>query len=364
VVTVLRRKEIDVGDRWILYGANGYTGRLIAEEAARRGHEPILAARRAESVEPLAKELGFESRVFALDDPDVVARAVEGAPAVLHAAGPFIETSRPMVDACLAGGAAYLDITGEIAVFESIFARDDEAKRAGVALVPGVGFDVVPTDCIAATLADALPGATSIDLAFCPRGGGLSRGTRRTMIRNMPGGGAVRREGKIVDVPTAWHDREIEFSCGTRRAMTIPWGDVSTAYHSTGIPNVRVYLALSSRAIARARRLGRFNRILGFAPLRQWLLSRVPAGGPDERARETGRVFLWGEARTPAEESVVVTAETPEGYTLTAIAAVRSVERVLAGEVAPGAHTPSRAFGKDFLASIEGVRISSPEGAS
>ncbi|HWS71956.1 MAG TPA: saccharopine dehydrogenase NADP-binding domain-containing protein, partial [Thermoanaerobaculia bacterium] len=146
--------------QFLIYGANGYTGELIAREAARRGLKPILAGRSREAIEPLARELGLESRIFGVDAP-----RLEGVDVVLHCAGPFSQTSAPMVSACLAAKAHYLDITGELAVFEAVHARDAEAKRAGIALIPGVGFDVVPTDSVAAMLADSLPGATDLVLA-------------------------------------------------------------------------------------------------------------------------------------------------------------------------------------------------------
>src|SRR3954469_7653307 len=214
---------------WMIYGANGYTGELVAREAVRKGHAPILAGRNAEAVGKLARELGLPSRVFSLDDPQSTAAELYGVQAVLHCAGPFIHTSAPMVNACLATGAHYLDITGEITVFESIFRRGDEAKKANVALIPGVGFDVVPSDCLAARLSAALPDATELALAFDTAGGGASRGPMETMIEGCPGAGAIRRNGEIVPVPVAFDGREIDFGSGTgkRRAMTIPWGDVS-----------------------------------------------------------------------------------------------------------------------------------------
>src|ERR1043166_7402571 len=176
---------------WMIYGANGYTGELIAREAARRGMHPILAGRSAERVEPLARELGLESRVFPVTQPNL-----DGVRIVLHCAGPFVRTSGPMVRACLDAGAAYLDITGEIEVYETILAQHDEAVKRGALLLPGVGFDVVPTDCLAAMLKQRLPDANELWLAFSS-GAGLSRGTIKTMIEGAGEGGAIRRDGKI-----------------------------------------------------------------------------------------------------------------------------------------------------------------------
>jgi short subunit dehydrogenase-like uncharacterized protein len=328
---------------WLIYGANGYTGELIAREAVRRGLRPILGGRSAEKIAPLARELALESRAFPLDHPQL-----DDISLVLHCAGPFVQTSAPMVRACLAAGVHYLDITGEISVFEAIFALDEEAKRRNVMLVPGVGFDVVPTDCLAAKLAAQMPDATSLVLAFHSKGGELSRGTMKTMIESIGEGGAIRRDGRIVRVPVAFDARDIPFSGGTKSAMTIPWGDVSTAFHSTGIPNIRVYLATPRKAIARARRMRAFLPLLSPKPIRRLLQKFAERrSGPDATKRASGRVYLWGEVSNGVE-SRSMTLETPEGYAFTAVAAVSAVQLVLEAPRG-GAFTPSRAFGMDFV---------------
>lgn len=336
----------------MIYGANGYTGELIAREAARRGMRPVLAGRSAKRIAPLAEELRLEHRAFPLGAVDL-----RGVGLVLHCAGPFVHTSAPMVEACLAERVHYLDITGEIAVFESIYARNLEARGAGVALIPGVGFDVVPTDCLAARLARELPGATELWLAFSTsRGSSASRGTMRTMIEGAGSGGAIRRDGRIERVPLAFDVQEIPFPTGARHAMTIPWGDVASAYRTTGIPNIRVYSAASKKAVARARRLSRVAPLLGL-PAVQWLAQRlVPRdAGPSAEQRERGRVEVWGRARRGGEERTA-TLSTPDGYAFTVASALAAVERVLGGEVAAGALTPSQAFGADFVDTLPGVR--------
>jgi len=349
---------------WLIYGANGYTGELVAREAQRRGLSPILAGRNAEAVKRLARELGLQSRSFSLDDPQGTAAELYGVKAVLHCAGPFLHTSAPMVAACLATRAHYLDITGEIPVFETILARGEEARRAGIALLPGVGFDVVPTDCLAARLAAALPDATELALAFYAPGASTSRGTMKTMIESLPHAGAVRKNGRIVPVPLAWDVREIDFGdrAGRRWAMTIAWGDVSTAYHSTGIPNIRVYSATPPAMIRRLKRLAFLLPLAGWKPVkrfaRRWVERRVT--GPSQEQRESGRMYLWGEARNAAGRTVTATLETPEGYRFTALSAVEIAERVLAGRVQPGAWTPSRAFGADFVTELPEVAATLP----
>jgi short subunit dehydrogenase-like uncharacterized protein len=346
---------------WMIYGAYGYTGELAAREAVRKGLKPVLAGRNAEAVGRLARELGLQSRTFPLDDPAAVAAELYGIKAVLHCAGPFVKTSAPMVAAALGTGASYLDITGEISVFERILARGEEARRAGVALLPGVGFDVVPSDCLAARLKEVLPDATDLVLAFYAEKGSASRGTLKTMIESLPHAGAIRKDGQIVPVPVAWDAREIDFGgrAGRRWAMTIPWGDVSTAYHSTGIPNIRVYSGAPLATIRRMKRLAPLLPLAGWPPVKRlaqrWVERRVT--GPSIEQRETSRVYLWGQARNAAGRTVTATLETPEAYRFTAESAVAAVERVLAGKVHPGAWTPSRAFGAGFVAELPGVFV-------
>jgi short subunit dehydrogenase-like uncharacterized protein len=340
---------------WMLYGANGYTGELIAREAVRRGHRPVLAGRSAEKIEPLAKDLDCDWRAFGLDD---AAKHLDGIRAVLHCAGPFSRTSGPMLRACLDAGASYLDITGELAVFEAVMRLDEEAKRRGVALIPGVGFDVVPTDCLAAMLARRLPDADELWLAFCPKGTTVSRGTAKTMLEGIGEGGAIRRDGRIVRVPVAFDARVIPFGCGPRMAMTIPWGDVSTAFHTTHIPNIRVYTATPPKTVKRLRLARRLLPLLSFRPLNrllQKLADRRP--GPTAEMRSSGRMYLWGRAANRAGAEVSMTMTTPEGYAFTVVSAVNAVERLLASDVRAGSWTPSRYFGEEFVLTVPGVAI-------
>jgi short subunit dehydrogenase-like uncharacterized protein len=340
---------------WLLYGANGYTGELIARRAASAGLRPVLAGRRGEAVARLAGELGLEHRAFALDDPMAIDRGLSGMAAVLHCAGPFSRTATPMADACLRGQVHYLDITGEIDVFESLAARTAEAERAGVTLMPGVGFDVVPSDGLAAHLHRRLPSATHLALGFQVPAG-VSRGTATTMVENLHRGGAVRRDGRIVPVPSAWKTRRIDFGAGATPAMTIPWGDVATAYHTTGIPNIEVYMA----APASLRIFSRLSRPLGpllaSGRVQSFLKSRIRSGAPGPTASHRGRARsrLWGEARD-ASVAVVSRLETLEGYELTSRTALAAVLRVLAGGVPTGFQTPGCAFGPDFILEVEGT---------
>jgi short subunit dehydrogenase-like uncharacterized protein len=351
-------------DSYLLYGANGYTGELIAHEAVARGHRPILAGRNAGAIEALGRALGLEPRVFALDRQAEVDAGLRGVKAVLHCAGPFARTSRPMADACLRAGVAYLDITGEPAVFEALAARDGEAKAAGVMLLPGAGFDVVPSDCLAAHLRRMLPSAAHLALGFQSLGR-VSRGTALTVVENLSGSGLVRRGGVLMPVPAGWKTRMIDFGAGPVKAITIPWGDVVTAYHTTGIPNIEVYMAapLAARLAARASRY--LGPVLAARPVKRWLQKRIRAGppGPTEAQRARRQTFLWGEARDDAGGRVVSRLRGPDGYTFTVRAALALVERVLAAPPPAGFQTPAAAYGPDLVVGLEGVtRIVTPDG--
>jgi short subunit dehydrogenase-like uncharacterized protein len=341
---------------WILYGANGYTGELVARLAASRGHRPILAGRRADAVCALAEGIGLERRLFSLDDPARVDEGLEGMDLVLHCAGPFSRTSRPMADACLRTRTHYLDVTGEVAVFEAMAARDGEARAAGVGLLPGCGFDVVPTDCLAAHLARRLPSARRLAVGFDALGR-LSRGTALTAIEGLGQGGLVRRAGVLTPVPAAWKTRTIDFGRGPRRAVTIPWGDVSTAWHSTRIPDIEVYIAAPAwlRTLVRAGRW--MGGVLAAGPVQRFLQARARARppGPTEEERRRGRAFVWAEAEDDAGNRVTSRLVTPEGYAFTALSALAVVERVLTGQGGTGFRTPSLAFGPDFVLDIVGV---------
>ena len=340
----------------LVYGSYGYTGSLVVDEAVERGLDVLLAGRDRNAVENQAIRQNCDERVFSLDERRLVDLALEEVEAVVHCAGPFEETADPMVEGCLRTGTHYLDITGEIPVFERLATRDGEAENAGITVLPGAGFDVVPTDCLAAHLADRLPDADRLSLGF-QASGGMSRGTARTTVRNLGDGGAVRRDGRIESVPTAWRTRRIDFGDGERSAMTIPWGDVATAYHTTGIGSVEVYAAAPGWAVTAAR----FGRYLGplarSNALKSLLESLVDARveGPTEVERRESRNYVWGEVESGAGERAVSRLVTPEAYRLTKRTAVEIAERVADGDAPEGFQTPAGAFGPDLILDVEGV---------
>jgi short subunit dehydrogenase-like uncharacterized protein len=284
-----------------------------------------------------------------------MSKNLEGVNAVLLTAGPFLHTSAMVAEACLAASIHYLDITGELGVFEALRRLDARAKAAGTVLLPGVGFDVVPSDCLAASLAAALPNATELELAIS--GGEFSKGTAKTVVTGAGDGGAIRENGKIKKVPLGYHSKEIAFHDKTRFCTTIPWGDVSTAYHSTGIDNIRVYAGSSPRRARQMKALGYAAPLLRNKFVQKQLFKLIDAKvkGPDAAARATRTTQLWGQVSDAQGMSVQGTLTVGEAYALTAECALESVERV--GKVAPGFQTPSTAFGADYITEFPGCTL-------
>jgi len=340
----------------LLYGAYGYTGSLIAEAAVERGIDLTVSGRDRARVESLAGRLQCDERVFGLDEPMVAAQVAGEHEVVLNCAGPFVETYRPVVEACLEAGTHYLDVTGELDVFEAVHAMDDRAREREVMLVPGVGFDVVPTDCLAAHVAGRLEDPVRLELAI-DAPDELSTGTLRSALRQAADGGRVRREGRLERVSVAHRTREVDFGEGPRTVAALPWGDVSTAYYTTDIPTITAYQAMPQWSV-RALRVARYlSPLLRVGAVRRGLVRLLsdPYDGPDRAALAEGEARLWAAATDAAGEQAVARLRTPHTYRLTVETALASVERVLDGDVAPGFRTPGGQFGPDFVLGIDGV---------
>jgi short subunit dehydrogenase-like uncharacterized protein len=340
---------------FLIYGSTGYTGKLIAKTAADQGARPILAGRNLARVNAVARPLDLKARAFDLGDPARIDAAFKDVSAVLNAAGPFSATSRRVVDACLRNRVHYLDITGEIDVFEALAARDADAKARKVMLLPGVGFDVVPSDCLVAHLKRRLPDANDLKL-YLSFGSNMSRGTAKTMVEAIAAGTRLRRKGRIVSHDWA-ETGSCDFGEGERPTIQVSWGDVATAFHSTGIPNIQVHFEASPAVMAFARTPWFVKSFFGLDLMQSLLKFQVSwlPEGPSEPARRAGRAVLVGEARNNKGQTVRSRLKTPDGYSLTAVTAFDAAKRAAAGEVKPGFQTPSLAFGADYILGFEGV---------
>lgn len=340
---------------WMVYGANGYTGELIARKAAEQGLKPVLAGRNGEKVKALATELGLEARVFGLDSKAEIVKQLEGIDAVTHCAGPFSATAEPMMKACIQAKTHYTDITGEIDVFELSQSLHEQAKAAGVVLCPGVGFDVIPTDCVAAALKATLPDATHLTLGFDSRSG-FSPGTAKTSVEGIAAGNKVRRNGQIETVGMGKLTRKIDFGDGEKVAMSIPWGDISTAYSTTGIANIEVYIPSSPSGIKQAQRANLFRPILKFKPVQKLIQNQIgkKVRGPSEKTRAKLITYVWGEATNAAGETKVARIKTANGYDVTWQGGILVPQKLLSDAPEGGAYTPSKLMGYQFVESLDG----------
>ncbi|MCS7237864.1 MAG: saccharopine dehydrogenase NADP-binding domain-containing protein [Thermoguttaceae bacterium] len=228
--------------KWMIYGAGGFSGRLIAEEAVRRGHQPVLAGRRPESIYRLAERLGCRWMCFPLKEVGQVRENIRGLRLVLNCAGPFSQTAKVLAQAAVAARVHYLDITGEIEVIEYLSWLGGQAAGQGVSLLPAVGFGVVPTDCLAARLADKFPASQWLRIAFTADRS-PSRGTAKSMWEGHLRGGRIRWAGRLEPLPLGKLVWDVDFPSGRRRCLAIPWGDLATGYRSTNIPNIVTYAA-------------------------------------------------------------------------------------------------------------------------
>ncbi len=343
-------------DRWMIYGAYGFTGRLCALEAARRGDRPVLAGRSEAKLLALAEETELPHRVCDLS-PGALREALEDIDVVVHCAGPFSATHAPMIEACIETKTHYLDVTGELAVLESIYGQHDAIAAAGITAIPAIGFDVVPTDCVAKTLADRLDGATALELAFSSSGR-PSKGTKKSTVEGLQKPGMIRKGGVLTEVPAAWKLKDFDFGDGRKACVSIPWGDVSSAYRSTGIGDIVVFMAMP-KSQARVIQLGRpFMGVLRLPAVQKTLKSFVESGAADPDDDELQRTdsHVWGEVRAPDGRTEQMQIRVPNGYLLTANSAVEATHRLLEGDIERGALTPSQAFGAEYVFSLDGVR--------
>jgi len=342
----------------LIYGCYGYTGKLISEMAAKAGMKPVLSGRDEQKVAALAKSLNLDYVAFPLDNEDAVAEKLKDFKVVLHCAGPFIYTSAIMVRACMKAKTHYLDITGEYQVFERIFKLNDAAVTAGVMLMPGVGFDVVPTDCLSLYLSEQIGNVISLDLALFMSGGKLSHGTAITIAENLGEACVARRDGKLVKFPNGKLIRSIPIREEEKQAVAISWGDISTAYRTTGIPNITVYNVLPQKLIDGMKLSNYLGFIMRTRLVKNFLINKIkkrPAG-PDEAQRKSSSSIVWGEVKNKAGGVHRATLYLPEGYTLTALTALKIAQLVMEKEPPHGSKTPAQVFGSDFILQFEGVR--------
>lgn len=341
----------------LLYGANGYTGKLIVQLAAPYNLPLILAGRNEAALQELSRSSGFPYRVVALNNTPVLQQCLEDVAVVIHAAGPFSYTACAMVEACLATGTHYMDINGDVRMFERVQQYHKAAIDNNIMLLPGAGFDVVPTDCMALQLKQQMPDASQLELAFVTQGGRISHGTATTMAANLGRGGAERKEGKIVTVPLGAYALWLQINTKKRMALSIPWGDVSTAWYTTGIPNIRTYAGAPPMAFRLLKAQSLFNWLLRTSFVRLLIQRKIDAApaGPSDAERARACTYVWGRVRNARNETATASFSCADGYTFTAHSCLLIAQTVLEGQWKPGFQTPAAVYGADFVWKIPGT---------
>jgi len=285
--------------QWLLYGV-GDTGTRIAEEAVRRGHSPLLAGRSAERLKPVAERLGLEWVAVDLRDTAALSNVMARVDLVVHAAGPFVATSAPMVQACIAHKKHYLDISNEIPVFQSIRLHDHDARQQGIVLMPGVGFGVVATDGLVQQVVAEVPDATDLEIVVHPYTKGSSTGADTTRLQALARGSWVRRHGQLVQVAMGSGGKRLRFPLGEQTIVPIPLGDLEAAFYMTGIPNITTYGVFSIPPLLARTALPLIQRVVA-NPTVQRLLERRVSTKPHsngnalaaEVSAEPARSYVW-----------------------------------------------------------------------
>lgn len=340
----------------LIYGAYGYTGKLIVALAVKKGYRPTIGGRDEGKTKELARQYNLPYHVLDCKNQQAWDNALKDKELLLNCAGPFSLTIKDILPACLRNKVHYLDITGEVDVFDYVSSFDEDAKKAGITLIPGTGFDVVPTDCLAVFLKQQLPDATHLELAFDSQSG-LSRGTALSVLNRFHQGSASRKNGVIVPNKTASVSKTINYGGKDRLSVGIAWGDIFTAYHSTGIPNIEVFTGMPPKMLKTMRKASKFGWLIKTWVVQQILrkVIRNKISGPSNEKRENLRTYLWGKVTNANGKEVIAELETPESYKLTAITALLCAEGVLKGGVKSGYTTPAEAFGPDFIMKVDSV---------
>lgn len=318
----------------LIYGATGYTGRMAADRAKALGLDFEIAGRNRQRLAPLAEQLGVSLRVFEADAG--AAQALAGIDVLLNFAGPFAKTAEPLMRACLEAGVDYLDIAAEINVYRLAERLGAEAAEAGVMLLPGVGWDVVPTDCLAVHVAQRVQEPQSLKVALQVPGS-MSRGSAMSVSEIIGAGLMTRVDGHLVSAPDA-KPQEFDFGEGLVPCAPLSFGDLVTGWHSAGIPNIAMFVHVSGDAFPEGD------------------LSQLP-DGPTAEQRDAHRARAVAEVKGADGTVARSMIETVNGYSYTPLAALEAARRVLEGERRTGFETPARLFGGGFAETIEGTTI-------
>lgn len=342
--------------QWTIYGAYGYTGRLLVEEAVKRGHRPILAGRDAAKLKKLASKYGLEFEVYSVEDREKLRRSAAKTDLIYNLAGPYNDTLEPIIGACLAEKTNYFDLTGDIKMYEKMFEYDKAARKAGVALISGVGFDVVATECLAKYVSDKVGGAETLEVGMLAVTN-PSAGTFKQTMEILPKGSARFSNGKLERIPLGDGAKKLNFGVGEYKSIPIPVGELISARRSTGADNIAIYLAMDKAVSIIAKPLLKAlgaGASLDFGKKALQKIGDIVMSGPSKEQNLKTKAYARATAVSKSGKTASALLITPEAYYFTVLAGINAVGQIFIGKP-KGALTPSQAFGADFPLSVERV---------
>lgn len=341
---------------FLIYGVTGYTGKLVIRECVKLGLRPVIAGRNEAKLKLLASEFQLDYRCFTLDTAAEIDKHISGFRLVLHCAGPYQLTLKPMVEACLRCNVHYADITGDVDLLQWVKSKQEEAVSKGILLLCGAGFDLVPTDCVANQLHSKMPDATVLEIAFSLEGAGVSHGTFSSMVLNLGNPGWVRIGGALTREPLGHRGRHFSFGSHKRFCISVPWGDLVTAYESTGIPTIYTFSAANGFAYVMLKNQYLFNAILRsriFKSVLKWYGDKFITG-PSETLNSNGKSLIYGKVQNQAGDICEAILQCPESYEFTARSCAVIAKKILNETIKPGFQTPAGMFGANLVMEIEG----------
>jgi short subunit dehydrogenase-like uncharacterized protein len=342
-------------NHWMLYGAYGVTGRLIVNEALRRGHRPILAGRDAAKLRELQRITGLSTAYLPLDRGSELRTALSNVRCVILAAGPYETTGPAMRAACLDAHCSYLDINADVDDFRDALACDEPARAAGVAIIPGAGYGVVFAESLAAQVMRRMPDATSLRLSLATENEGRSRGATLSVAAALTRGGLEVRDGELRKRPMAFSTWRAGYPTRPVTSFAaVPRAELLAVHRSTAVPNIITGIPMSRVGAAFVRTAGPWiGKVIARMAARP---SNRVAPRSSDAAIAALRSYIWAEVSNDAGQTLSAVLETGEGYRSAAAVAVRAVEALL--KASPiGTLTPVQAFGADLALDVPGTLI-------
>jgi short subunit dehydrogenase-like uncharacterized protein len=320
----------------MIYGATGYTGRMAAEHAKAAGTPLALAGRNEATVARFASELGVEYRVFTLDDAVAIDQGLAGMSVIVNCAGPFMRTADALMRASIRNGVHYLDTAAELDSYRLAEVLDDDAKAAGVMLLPGSGGSVAMLGSLAGHAVRRATNPRKIRIAL-HIAGGMSRGSVASATENLAAETFQRVDGRLVS-KAAGDIQQFDFGKGAVDCFPVTLPDLITIWRATGVPDIETFVHVAGDSFPKGD------------------LAALP-DGPSKQERLANRYQAVVEVTDSEGHMTRSLLDAVNGYTFTAMAVAEAGRRVLAGEARPGFQTPAGLFGNGFAETIADTTI-------